>query len=124
SILPLDLLLAASEGAGGLKNMDVVVEFLVDRRPIRKAHHDWICLLGKTDCNRQLRSMAAGLQSQIFKPITMRRAWCNGIIRLANAIAMHRAMKVHTGDAVLMRLEHRFHNLRIGNIGSALIMNH
>src|SRR5438552_6493598 len=87
SILPLYLLLASSQGARCIKNMDVVVKFLVDRRPIRKVHHDWTCRLRKTDCNRQLRSMAAGLQSQIFKPITMRRAWCNGIIRLANAIA-------------------------------------
>src|SRR5437763_898661 len=53
----------------------------------------------------------------------MRSAGRDWIIGVADAIAVHRTMKVDGGDAVAMWLEHGFHRLRIRNIGRALVMN-
>src|SRR6185437_8062181 len=67
--------------------------------------------------------MAAGLQAEIFEPITMRSAQSDGCVRIADSVTVHGAMEVDPRNAIAMRLEHPFYNLGIGNVRAALIVD-
>src|SRR5678816_1130478 len=126
-------LLAASLGPGALfatcdrsrcvENMDVVVEFFIDGSPIIQSLRDRAFLIRKADRDRLLRTVAARLETEIFKPEAVRGTERDGVVRFANAIAVHRAVKVDPGDAIAMRLEHGLDRRRIGDIGCAFVVD-
>src|SRR5256885_9156781 len=94
SILLLHDLVAAHERMSRVENAHVVIQFFLDGGPISHSFCDWAHLLDEADRNRLLRSMTAGLDAQIFEPITVRRAERHRRIGIGYAIAMHRAMKI------------------------------
>src|SRR5205085_3240012 len=120
----LDDLFAARDWMSGIQNTHIIVEFFLYRGPISHSFCDRDALIDKADGDWLLWSVAARLDAQIFKPVTVRSPERDRCIGIADAIAMHRAVKINARNAVAMRLEHAFHYFRIGDICAAFVMDH
>ena len=70
-----------------------------------------------------LGAMAAGLKPKVIEPQTVRCSRLDGIIGVANAVGVHRAMKIHAGNTVAMRLQDTLDPGGIGNVCRAFIMD-
>src|SRR5581483_2195317 len=119
-----DGLFTVRDWPGGFENVDVVVVLFMDRRPIIQTPGDRAFLVGKRDGDWLLRTVAAGLQAEVFEPKAVRRAGCDGAVWVADAIAVHRAVQVDARDAVAVRFEHAFDKRGIGDVRGAFVMNH
>ncbi len=117
-------LTADGERRGGGKDFDVVVVLFANGCPIGEAVDDWICFVGEGDGDRFLRAVAAGLEAEVFEPVTVGLAeFFDGIVGVADAVAVHRAMEIYAGDTVAMGIEDAFDGFGIGNIGAAFVMD-
>lgn len=71
-----------------------------------------------------LRAMAAGLKTEIFKPVSMWGTECDGFVGISDAIAVHCAVQVYRRDAVAMRFEYAFDFSWVRDIRGAFVMNY
>ncbi len=116
-------LLAARQRAGADEHLDVVVEFLVDRGPIRQPLGDGATRVNEADRDGKLRAVAAGLQAEVFEPKPVRCAQRDGIVGVADAIAVHATVEIHAGDAVAVRLEDTLDHGWVIDVGGAFVMD-
>ena len=121
--LVLDDLSSAGERAGGVENLNVVVVLFANRRPIRQPFADGMSLVRKRDGDRLLRAVAAGLEAEVFIPMAVVRVRRHGLPEIAKAVAVHGAMQVHAGNAVLMGLEHALDDFLISDVGSTFVVD-
>ena len=117
-----DLLVAGGEGLGA-QDLDVVVELFVDGGPIREAGGDRVGLVGEADGDRLLRAVAGGLQAEHLVPAGVVVAGLHGLLEIAPAVAVHGAVEVHGGQAVLMGVHDIGDIGLVGDVGGALIVD-
>ena len=92
-------------------HLHVVVEFLVDGRPVRQALRDRMRRVGEMNRDRLLPVVRARLQAEIFEPVIRPRA-----------VAVHRAVEVHRGHR-LVRLDDVLHERQILHARRALVVD-
>src|SRR5438874_663413 len=88
-------LFAARKRMSGIENAHVIIELLLDRGPINHSFCNWAGFVDEADCDWLLWAVPARLDTQIFKPVTVRRAESDRRVGIADAIAVHRAVKIN-----------------------------
>jgi hypothetical protein len=68
--------------------------------------------------------VAARLQAEILEPRRALGAGFGGFLRATDAIAVHRAVEIHAGNARAVRCEHAFDDLDVTDVRGALVVNH
>ena len=117
-----NLLGALGESLGG-EDLDVVVEFLIDGGPIGEAFHDRAILIGEGDGDGLLRAMASRLQAEHLEPAGVIGAGFHWLSVVTPAVAVHRAVKVHGGQAVLVGVHDVGDVGLVGDVGGALVVD-
>ena len=123
AVLLLEELLAAHERRGGGEDFHVVVKLLADGGPLGLALHDGMVLRDGRELDRLLRAVAGGLKAEQVKPQRVRRARHDGLANVADAVAVHRAMEIHGGDAGAVRGEDVVHVGHVLHVGAALVVD-
>jgi hypothetical protein len=103
--------LLANRQSMGSKDLDIVVEFLVNRRPIRKRLRDGMLGVGKMDSNWFLWSVPTGLQTKMLEPSIG-----------ARSETVHGAMQMHGWD-LLVDLYDTIDERGILDVCSALVVD-
>ena len=117
-------LFAARDRRGGIKHLDVVVQLLVDRRPVRLIFRNKVRFVEVGDGNGLLRAMAAGLKSKVLKPPSVRGANGRRLAGVADSVAMHRAVQIHSGNAMFMRAQHPFDDGLVADSSGAFVVDY
>ena len=123
AVLLLEQLLAAHERRGGGEDFDVVVKLLADGGPLGLALHDGMVLRERGELNRLLRAVAGGLKAEEVEPQRVGRTGHDGLADVADAVAVHRAVEVHGGDAGAVRGEDVVHVGHVLHVGAALVVD-
>ena len=123
AVLLLEQLLAAHQRRGGGEDFDVVVKLLLNGRPLGQAAHDGMVLRQRGELNRLLRAVAGGLETEEVKPQRVGRTGHDGLADVADAVAVHRAVEVHGGDAGAVRGKDVVHVGDILHVGGALVVD-
>ena len=98
----------------GAEKIDVVVELLLDGGPVGHALGDGMRLVDEIEGDGLLPVVRGGLQSEVLEPV----------IR-AGAVAVHGAVEVHGGDAVLVRINDVVNvvHVRLADAGGAFVVD-
>ena len=100
------------------------VKFFLDGRPIGKVFGKCVVGFEVGNADGFLWAVAAGLESEVFKPPSVRCSERHWLIRPTDSVAMHGAMQIHAGDSVAMRLENSFNRGLFVDTGGALVVDH
>ena len=106
-------LAAERQRGGGAEDLDAVVKLLVTRGPVRQTLRDRMLGDGEVDLDRLLPAVAGRLEPEEFEPAVV-----------AGAVAVHRAVQVHRGDAVLVGVDDMLDIRHVLHVGRALVVDH
>jgi hypothetical protein len=116
-------LFAAGNRADAFEDFDVVVEFFVDGGPVLKAFGEAGRIVGEGNFDGQLGAVGAGLEAEVFEPKGVGCAGSGAFVGVADAVGMHGAMEVYSGNAVAMRGEDGFDIGLFVDVGTAFVVD-